>query len=1162
MRKQSSFFRHGMFLLLIMGGLFAGCGDEPGVNFENIHPETYTAEMLDHYVNTDSLLPIVNQYSRVRRQLDSLLFWTELIKNYKEESAYVYAQEAARIAAQNNKQLSQAISLYYLSILKSRRQNYGEDLEDAMVDAKISLRLLQSTKNKEWEVRLNNLMGALYYQNYQSDTAFIYLKHALSTLEEASLPNLLSLSLKSEIYHDLANVYWDLDSLDQTLSYYQKSMELYEQIDKPAEMARLKIVMGSFYRYQKQLPKAEEMFRQGLTLAENNNDFAVVADAYRELGNLRYRQYLKTPVDSIFLESRYFFKEGLKYQKDNLFQTYNLLGKLYQKKTNVAGEDRMIYADSAILYYQEAMREIQKENAFRYIKGIVNNISQLCDWKRRKGSDCRDILGDAYWKFLNENYDSVLNSVTAQLQLANTRFRDFEKDQLEAVNARRIQNYWLTTGAGLVFAAFFFLILIQRQQRKRLKAEKKLVEKLKKVDQIKDQFLANTSHELRTPLQGIIGLSESLYDREAEAEKQEDLSMIISSGKRLNSLVNDLLDFSKLKNFDIELQSSAVDLHVLTEVVLKNNMPLVQIKNLKLINAVPTDLPAARGDENRLQQILYNLIGNAIKFTESGHVRVQARLVIKDGVEFIEVGVEDTGIGIPTEKQKLIFQEFEQGDASISRQYAGTGLGLSISKRLIELQGGEIWLESEEGKGSTFFFTLPTSAVKAPNTTSLDVVSRPMPVALALDRGGNSQTIAFMEERPDRIHILVVDDEPVNQQVLKNHLASDRFQIKQAFNGREAIDILETGQHFDLVLLDVMMPHVSGYEVCQNIREKFLPSELPIIMVTAKNQVQDLVQGLSLGANDYLAKPFSKEEFLARVNTQLDLHRINTVTSKFVPNEFLRSLGRERISEVMLGDHTEREVSVLFLDIRDYTTLAENMTPEENFRFVNAFHGRLGPIIKENKGFVNQYLGDCIMAIFPESSENALKAAIGMQKEIRKYNQTRISKKRSAIRIGIGIHTGSLIMGVIGDKNRMDAATISDTVNTASRIESLTKHYSVSILLSRESLDRVENKENFHFRYLGKVRVKGKKEPVGIYECYDAESSELLKKRLRSSDDFESGLRHFFAKEFSQAATAFAKVLQSNSQDNVAQMFLHKSKHYMDKGTPDEWDGVEVMMFK
>ena len=735
--------------------------------------------------------------------------------------------------------------------------------------------------------------------------------------------------------------------------------------------------------------------------------------------------------------------------------------------------------------------------------------------------------------------------------------------------------WWLTWWAKTFYALAILAILyslyawrtteqrkkIARQQ-KELEQERKVNQQLKKVDQLKDQFLANTSHELRTPLQGIIGLSESLVERVPEADQKEDLSMIVSSGKRLSNLINDILDFSKLKNYDIELIKKAVNLRILVDIVLRNNVLWVKGKAIELVNDIPENLPLANGDENRLQQVLYNLIGNAIKFTETGFVKVSSELK----GEWIQISVIDTGIGIPKNKQTAIFQEFEQGEGSISREFAGTGLGLSISKRLIELHGGEMWVESEVGQGSRFFFTLPVSKDKgSPLVSSQESLSRI-----------SSYQVEEISEPPQiipsntaaTIRILVVDDEPINQQVLKNHLAGKEFHITQALNGEEALKFIENPpfdgiqKGYDLVLLDVMMPRMSGYEVCQKIREKYLPSELPVIMVTAKNQLQDIVQGLSLGANDYLPKPFHKEELLARINTQLDLNRIFDVTGRFVPNEFLRSLNRERITDVVLGDYAEKEVTVLFSDIRGYTTLAEEMTPEENFRFVNAYNQRMGPIIRENGGFVNQYLGDGIMAIFPGSALDALKAAVEMQTKLIEYNTQRIKQNRKPIQVGIGLHSGPLIMGIIGDQERMDAATIADTVNTASRIESLTKHYGASILLTEDSFVKIDQKDPFHFRYLGKVRIKGKKGAIDIYECYDGDLPEKIKDKLSSHADFEKGLTQFFARSFPEAAATFNKILKINSDDQVARLFLSKSAQYAHEGVSDDWTGVEMMMYK
>ena len=724
------------------------------------------------------------------------------------------------------------------------------------------------------------------------------------------------------------------------------------------------------------------------------------------------------------------------------------------------------------------------------------------------------------------------------------------KDAYKAADLKLLTTLALQAGSALESAFLSMRIIEEAKARE---------EALKRVDKLKDEFLANTSHELRTPLNGIIGLSESLYDRIDEIDQKEDLSMIISSGRRLASLVNDILDFSKLKNFDIDIQRKPVDLFSLTEIVLRINAPLITGKNLLLENRIPANMKAAIGDENRLQQILNNLIGNAIKFTESGHVIVSAQYT----QDVITVSVSDTGIGIPENKREIIFQEFQQADGSISREFAGTGLGLSISKRLAELHGGKMWFDSEVNKGSTFYFTLPASDEDA---------SLPAGTP-SLARVANEQTHlkSAVVDAPKKqsatgngkvSHILIVDDEPINHQVLKNHLSSEDYHLTTAMNGEDALRALENGTKYDLVLLDVMMPRMTGYEVCLKIREKFMPSELPVIMVTAKNQVQDLVYGLNIGANDYLAKPFSKQEFLARIKTQLDLNRIFDIVGRFVPNQFIKSLGKDRITDVILGDQVHKKVTVLFTDIREYTTISELMTPEENFNFINAFNLRMGPLIQQNNGFINQYLGDAIMALFPSSPQDALCAAIEIQKTLSQYNLNRVEKGRKPIKIGIGMHTGSLIMGITGDALRMDAAIISDTVNSASRVESLSKYYNTSILMSESSIEGLRDPAAFNFRYLGKVQVKGKHNSLKIYECFDGDEGDIIGKKIKSLKDFNEGMNHYFDKDFAMAALGFQKVLRENPDDATARLFLQKSGQFIATGVPPDWNGVEVMSSK
>ncbi|MCP4400828.1 MAG: response regulator, partial [bacterium] len=430
-----------------------------------------------------------------------------------------------------------------------------------------------------------------------------------------------------------------------------------------------------------------------------------------------------------------------------------------------------------------------------------------------------------------------------------------------------------------------------------LERTRMLNERLVQMDKLKDEFLANTSHELRTPLNGIIGIAESLLDGVAGRQTpkgRKNLSLISSSGKRLANLVNDILDFSKLKEHALEIRQKPVNIKVLADVVLTLSQPSLVGKALELKDEIPADIPAVSGDEDRLQQILYNLLGNAIKFTESGSVIVSAKVQSA----MVAISVTDTGIGIPEGKRDAIFQSFEQVNASTAREYGGTGLGLAVAKQLVELHGGTISVESEVGKGSTFTFTLPVSeGLPEPAAEQRQELAK-----IREEAAEESEAIEIVEEEVGKaegeFHILVVDDEPINQQVLANHLSVANYKVTQAFNGMDALQMIESGERFDIVLLDIMMPKMSGYEVAQKIRKKYLSGELPIIMLTAKNQIDDMVEGFSCGANDYLAKPLSKQELLARIKTHLNLLKINSSYSRFVPHDYLRFLNKESILDV------------------------------------------------------------------------------------------------------------------------------------------------------------------------------------------------------------------------------------------------------------------------
>ncbi|MBB6632525.1 ATP-binding protein [Cohnella thailandensis] len=403
----------------------------------------------------------------------------------------------------------------------------------------------------------------------------------------------------------------------------------------------------------------------------------------------------------------------------------------------------------------------------------------------------------------------------------------------------------------------------------------KLSEKLKSLDKLKDEFMANTSHELRTPLHGMINIAQSMMDGatgQLTPHQENNLSLIVNSGRRMSNLVGDILDFSKLKNGEIVLRKGPVNLNALVNVILEMHAAL-ENKKLRLVDWLPDELPAVLGDEDRLTQILYNLIGNAYKFTLEGEIVVTAEA--KNG--WAAVTVSDTGIGIPADRQEAIFESFEQADSSIARDYGGMGLGLSVTKKLVELHGGALSVRSVLGEGSAFTFTVPIADKQDAETEEGE--SRPAayppsepswPYA-AVAAAAESVEAREGSSPADRRTILIVDDDAANRQVLLNLLTMENYAVLAARDGEEALRLLENRKEIDLVVLDLMMPRMSGYEVCRAIRARYSLSELPVLILTARSRTEDRLLGFESGANDYLGKPVEAEELKARVRTLLDM---------------------------------------------------------------------------------------------------------------------------------------------------------------------------------------------------------------------------------------------------------------------------------------------------
>jgi two-component system sensor histidine kinase ChiS len=268
-----------------------------------------------------------------------------------------------------------------------------------------------------------------------------------------------------------------------------------------------------------------------------------------------------------------------------------------------------------------------------------------------------------------------------------------------------------------------------------------------------------------------------------------------------------------------------------------------------------------------------------------------------------------------------------------------------------------------------------------------------------------------------------------------------------------------------------------------------------------------------------------------------------------VPRAFLDQLGQDSILNVKLGDQIQKEMTVMFADIRSFTTLSENLTPEENFQFVNTLLSGLGPIIRKHNGFIDKFLGDGVMALFPDSPDDAVRAAIEMQRELSAFNQDR--PKNARVRIGVGLHTGDLMLGTVGEERRMEGTVISDVVNAAARLESLTKVFGCGIIISEETLKKLT--AEYPHRSLGIVRVKGKRTAVSIYEVLSGVDA-LDELKLQTREMLEEALHQYQRSVLNLALDGFGKVLTINPDDQVAKVYAERTAQLQRDGTSTSWE--------
>ncbi len=762
------------------------------------------------------------------------LFWDNYRKNHG--TALKYAIEAENLTQKLNMSFEYADAIRVKSYVLSGMGRMYEARE-ALLE---SLEIYTELNDREMIADLTKELGWLSREQSNYEEAFQYLFRALKIAKEEGKKE-----LEAQIYNSIGGVYREQKQYDKAIDHYKTALSIVEELDVKAGISACLTNLAGVYRFTGEYDKSLELHRQSLSIKKEIGD---------KLGEARVLNNLGILHNSL---------ENYDIAEQRLIEVVKIAEEVGDKKMK---EDVQLGLAEAAFGQGDIQRSIDIANRLASIKN-PNDELEISVLVRKFLFKAYGELGNyemahknaLEWQTLsdslyNQNMLAITNDMEAKYQneqKSNQIALLASEKELQALQLKKRRN----ERNAIIALAFFILILgglVYNQYRIKQKSNRELRE----LNRMKSNFFANISHEFRTPLTLIKGPIDKLAQNPEERLEQQDIKMIRRNTNRVLGLVNQMLELSKIDQNKLDLKPTEGDIFKCLRAAAASFNSHAAQRHMDYRVDIPNEPLWAAFDRDKLEKIVYNLLSNAFKFSEDGEL-ITFKTQYENGE--LSIQISDSGRGIPQEKLPFIFDRFYQVDSSTTKDREGSGIGLSLSKDLVELMDGTITASSEEGKGTYFIVQLPIDRIKTGQSVTYMIGQDVEKDKVEYDLFNLSKS-----DKRDLPQILLVEDNSDMRQFIKSQLIHN-YRVQEALNGAEGLK-QATSTVPELIITDLMMPKMDGIELCKKLKSNIETSHIPIIMLTARAGVENKIEGLETGADDYLTKPFDEGELSVRVS--------------------------------------------------------------------------------------------------------------------------------------------------------------------------------------------------------------------------------------------------------------------------------------------------------